>query len=146
LDEVKSFYATWDVEEKLMKTGFFNLLRKNKIPGAVSIAVGKPRYVKVEHQARQFAPTWSLLKKFRADRVSEAEYVAEFNAQLAGLDASKAMVAITEKVDDPVIMCHCGVQDFCHRHLVAEWLENELGIDIEEYGIGKVVRKDGRID
>ena len=25
---------------------------------------------------------------------------------------------------------------FCHRHLVAEWLENELGIIIEEYKVG----------
>ena len=34
-------------------------------------------------------------------------------------------------------------EKFCHRHLVAEWLENELGIIIEEYKVGKVVRSKG---
>ena len=32
---------------------------------------------------------------------------------------------------------------FCHRHLVAEWLENELGIIIEEYKVGNGNRSKG---
>ena len=32
---------------------------------------------------------------------------------------------------------------FCHRHLVANWLQNNLNLDIEEYKVGKVSRKNG---
>ena len=51
---------------------------------------------------------------------------------------------MTEEAE-PVLMCHCGTKAFCHRHLVAEWLEKETGQVIEEYGIGTVQRKEGRI-
>jgi hypothetical protein len=42
--------------------------------------------------------------------------------------------------DRPVMLCwetasdcHSG-KTFCHRHLVAQWLEDSLGIEIEEVG------------
>ena len=44
---------------------------------------------------------------------------------------------------EPIIMTSISKKKFCHRHLVAEWLENELGIIIEEYKVGKVVRSKG---
>ena len=40
-------------------------------------------------------------------------------------------------------MTNVSKKKFCHRHLVAEWLENELGIVIEEYKVGMVTRSNG---
>ena len=32
---------------------------------------------------------------------------------------------------------------FCHRHLVADWLQNKLNFELQEYKIGKVSRQNG---
>ena len=44
---------------------------------------------------------------------------------------------------EPIIMTNVSKKKFCHRHIVAEWLENELGIIIEEFKVGKVTRSQG---
>lgn len=35
---------------------------------------------------------------------------------------------------DIVLLCYEKVGDFCHRHLVADWLKSSLGIEIVELG------------
>ena len=130
-----------------MKTGYFYALRQNEIGGAVSIAVGKPRYVKIQYELKSLAPTWGLLNAFRKDEITEDEYVVRFNAQLLRLDpytVVEELEAMTKEAE-PVMMCHCGAKHFCHRHLVAEWLEKETGQVVEEFGMGAVRRINGRI-
>ena len=38
-------------------------------------------------------------------------------------------------------MCNCAKTKFCHRHLVAEWLENNTGIIINELNYPDYNRK-----
>ena len=40
-------------------------------------------------------------------------------------------------------MTNGSKKKFCHRHLVAEWLQIEHNIEIEEYRVGKVFRNRG---
>jgi hypothetical protein len=40
-------------------------------------------------------------------------------------------------------MCHCAKTKFCHRHLVADWLEKELKINIMEYNVSNYRRNKG---
>tara|TARA_B100001094_G_scaffold193895_1_gene187780 strand:+ start:15901 stop:16077 length:177 start_codon:yes stop_codon:yes gene_type:complete len=40
-------------------------------------------------------------------------------------------------------MCHCAKTKFCHRHLVADWLEKELKINIMEYNVPNYKRNKG---
>ena len=45
--------------------------------------------------------------------------------------------------EEPVLMCHCAKTKFCHRHLVADWLEENLKIEIKEYTKPNHLRKNG---
>ena len=77
----------------------------------------------------------------------EAGYVEAFCEQLDKLDAEDIVKKLHKLTHDeePVLMCHCGKDKFCHRHIVAEWLELETGQIIEEYGIGETKRFAGRL-
>jgi uncharacterized protein (DUF488 family) len=33
----------------------------------------------------------------------------------------------------PCLLCYEKPGDFCHRHIVAEWLHNNLGVHVEEF-------------
>ena len=44
---------------------------------------------------------------------------------------------------EPILMTNGTKKKFCHRHLVADWFQNKLNLDVEEYKIGKVSRQNG---
>ena len=44
---------------------------------------------------------------------------------------------------EPILMTNGTKNKFCHRHLVADWLQNKLNFELEEYKIGKVSRQNG---
>ena len=45
--------------------------------------------------------------------------------------------------EEPILMCHCAKTKFCHRHLVADWLEETLNVEIKEYNKPNHTRKNG---
>lgn len=132
-----------------MKTSYFFKLKVEKnMNRIVSIARYKPRYYTgIKHELKSLAPTNNLLKEFKMGLVTEKEYVAQFNTMLANLNVHDVISELYQKTegDEPVIMCHCATKFFCHRHLVAKWIEKETGEVVEELDLGVVERVDGRI-
>lgn len=63
-------------------------------------------------------------------------YTPKFNAVLAKLNANKVVedLSILSKGKDVIMLCHEGENDFCHRHLVAKWMEEKLNIEVKELG------------
>lgn len=130
-----------------MKTGSFYSLLKDDIPGAISIARGKFKLYDVNLSYVELAPRWDLLKSYKDKVIGESGYKDDFSRYLDTLDPHKVYDELVRLAGDsePVLLCHCGVNSFCHRHLIARWLEDSLGITIEEYGKGLVDRSNGRI-
>lgn len=63
-------------------------------------------------------------------------YVAHYKADvLHGLDANDVVNKLKQLSagSDIALLCYEKPTDFCHRHLVAEWL-NSNGIECREYG------------
>ena len=98
---------------------------------------------------KTLAPDKNLLISYKRDSITPEEYTKTFRKYLDGLDPKEVFNELIETTNgiEPVLMCYCNKDKFCHRHLVAEWLEKELDISIQEYSIAdtKTVRKDGYI-
>lgn len=98
------------------------------------------RFVCVARSAKYFYgerypalfPTWDMIKM-----TDEEEYEKAYREQVLNkLDPMK----VWEDLQDAVILCHESIdkiekgETFCHRHMIARWLEEELwlrGIDVE---------------
>lgn len=98
------------------------------------------RLVSVARSARYFSgesypdlfPTWEMIRL-----EDEEKYEELYRKQvLSKLDPLK----VWEDLQDVVILCHEKIEDiesgktFCHRHMIARWLEEELwlrGINVE---------------
>lgn len=73
-------------------------------------------------------PKWSFLKKYKEDG-NEADYTREYHAQVLNkLDPQK----VYDDLKDSTLLCLEKSGEFCHRRLVAEWLEKALGITVPE--------------
>lgn len=56
---------------------------------------------------------------------------------LSKLDANTVYVELNEFGKNVVLLCFEPNNEFCHRQLVATWLERELGITVPEISIDK---------
>lgn len=78
----------------------------------------------------------SLNPKWEFKDAPEPEYKPKYLALLSNLDAKKVYddLMCLSKGKDVVLLCHEKQGDFCHRRLVAQWLERELNIEVKELG------------
>lgn len=92
----------------------------------VSIACFPPRRVGMA-QYKALAPTPEILRNYK-DTSNKVKYVIDYNHQVLGR-LSPAEVAAD--LDGKILCCYEKAGDFCHRHLVAQWLRRN-GIKCEE--------------
>jgi hypothetical protein len=62
--------------------------------------------------------------------MTKADYDARFAELLAQLDPAEIYQTLGENA---VLLCWEKPGDACHRRLVAEWIEQHLGVEVPEY-------------
>lgn len=91
----------------------------------VAISIGIPDNFGGEIMRELNPPQW-LLFKYKNGQASEEDYIeAYYNEVLNKLNP----LEIYNKLKGKVILCYCGKDKFCHRHLVIKWLRDNLGED-----------------
>ena len=122
----------------MIYTSYFGKLKKlphNYEP--ICIAKWPPKWFKGK-QFSQLAPSKELLNWWNGsdkDKDCEITYELQFRKQtLSKLDPIEIEKAIHNLAGDkiPVLVCYEKSYDFCHRHLVRNWL-NKNGIKCEEF-------------
>ena len=117
-------------------TYFANLrnLPSNIIP--ISICAKAPSwYNGLEY--KNLAPSYDILMEWKSDP-NEERYIRRFNDEILSklnqdevVDDLQFLVTFNHNTNIALV-CYEKPDDFCHRHLVAEWLRNS-GYDIEEF-------------
>ena len=83
---------------------------------------------------KQVAPTKGIL--FAKDQ-TEKEYTKRYREEvLAHQDMEKFLDAVktVSGGKDVALCCYEKPEDFCHRHILADWIKEKTGIEIEEFG------------
>jgi uncharacterized protein (DUF488 family) len=110
-----------------MTTSYFGNPSLESNSAAVSIARYPPRWWGKGRRYLALAPWGNLLKRYQAG-LPWADYCSEFNAYLATLDARR----VWDDLHDKILCCHEKRAENCHRHLVARWLEDAIGVEVKE--------------
>ena len=95
-------------------------------------AVAITRRTPLWYSGREYkalAPSLELLKKFKADG-DQAYFIEQYQKRV--LDQLDPHEVYKELGENAVLLCYEKSSDFCHRHLVSDWLEKHLGIIIKE--------------
>ena len=120
----------------MIYTSYFAKLKslpKNIIP--ISICGKAPDWYK-GRQYKKLAPKYEFFIKWK-DNQDNDYYIKCYNEQvLSQLDPLKTvyelLITTSAAKKDVCLLCYEKPSDFCHRHLVANWL-NKNGIKCEEY-------------
>lgn len=73
-------------------------------------------------------PKWKFLKQYKEDGNKYAYTKAYYDEILSKLDPQKVL----NDLEGKTFLCWERSGEFCHRRLVAEWLQDTLGICVHE--------------
>ena len=108
-----------------------NFAQAGRLPDAVSISRGKPRW----YDGRSFdllAPEWSWIKNYQRGVWDWNEYSVAYNGLLSELDAENVVAALGENA---VMCCFCKPTERCHRQLVSLWIRRETNLIVPEWNV-----------
>lgn len=116
-------------------TSYFANSKKLAAAGikVVGIALYPPKWFN-GISLKQVAPTKSIL--FAKDETQD-DYIRRYKAEvLARQDMQQFLksVEMAGNGQDVALCCYEKPEDFCHRHILAEWIKEKTGVEVEEYG------------
>lgn len=117
--------------EKLnIKTGYFSKLKEYEKKGYVAISISK------------YPPKWFRGLKYPTLAPSKLSYdsleayCTAFDSKLSRLNPNIVINQLKALSNSQpiVLLCYEKPNEFCHRHLVADWIESKLEIKVLEIG------------
>lgn len=99
---------------------------------AVSIALRSPTWYR-GREYKDLTPNNWFFRKYKQDRDKEFFTNAYIKEVLAFLNPGEVYEELGENA---VLLCWEREGEFCHRHIVAKWLGDSLGINIKEFERG----------
>lgn len=111
---------------KKIYTSNFNISGKDK--NAVAISIGIPKW----YNGRRYmllAPTWEMVNKHKTGEMTNKSYIIRYNKILSKLNLNAVLKAFPS---GSILLCWEKPGDFCHRRLVAKWIEKETGMVVPE--------------
>lgn len=124
-------------EKEMIYTGYYAKLKKYEEAGLtpISIAGKAPEFYKGV-QYKKFAPSWHIFSRWKKKEIENFQYTLEFKREiLDNLNKEEIKEFLLSFTGDIILLCYEKSGDFCHRHIVAEWLTNEVGLETKEYKI-----------
>ena len=122
----------------MIYTSYYANYRKFKGMFRVSISRTAP-INSYDLQLIKLAPTAELLQKYKSNSITNEEYTSVYHNQLLKLENNgyiakfvKALSTLQELYGDVVLLCYEKKGDFCHRHLLAEYLNSNHNTIIRE--------------
>jgi len=116
-----------------MKTSYFTkYFIECKGIGGVSIARSSPKWYTGLCYI-ELAPPWKLIRYYKnssnSQFIKEQQYTVQYNELVLNkLDPHKVykeLIYLTEP-NEPILLCWEKEGEFCHRHLVTDWLMRNI--------------------
>lgn len=108
----------------LKKMGFSNL---------VCVAGYAPKFFFEVDDARFYpdlAPRKPWFWEWKNKHLSNEWYIERYNETV--LNTLNIDDVLHDLGEDAVMLCYEKPGDFCHRHLIADWMKKERGVEVEE--------------
>jgi len=138
-EDVKEIYEIQNCGfPRLVYTSYFGVI--NKLPAEfepIAICGAVPSWYNGKWM-KKLAPSWSIWKEWHDSTAPDKneQYVKRFIPERLGkLDLEKTIMEIIGMAGSktPCLLCYEKPGDFCHRHLVAEWLNTSKLVKASEY-------------
>lgn len=100
----------------------------------ISIANSKPKGLNIPTWT-DVVPNWNNVKEFKEQQITACEFIKRYISDLtydSPLKHFDYLEKYEDKVEAVVLLCWEKSADFCHRTILADYLQT-IGFDVEEY-------------
>jgi len=124
-----------------MYTGYFAKLSTYVRVGLIPISIcGKAPDWYQGLQYKKFAPKWSFFNEWKNGTEHKGDndyYIEHFNSEVLDklnfeFEKSELKRLTDNQLDRIILICYEKPEDFCHRHLIADWF-NKHNLECKEY-------------
>ena len=125
-------YTTYFAKLKKLPNDIVAVPISNSIPGVTR--ENESQSDLANRKYKKLVPPWYVVKAYK-ENGDEQQYIADYKKLvLDNLEPHEVVKCLKNIVgyNDVALVCYEKSGDFCHRHLVAEWLRN-AGYDVEEW-------------
>ena len=117
----------------MIYTGYYAKIKTYLDNGLIPIAISgeAPIWYKGLHW-RFLAPSYDIFYKWKSGLIDDKGYVDRFIPErLEKLDKSNLKQQL-QAISNPILLCY-EKDGFCHRHIVADWIKQNLNLDVKEF-------------
>jgi len=121
----------------MIYTGYYAKLKDYIEAGLTPIAIsgGVPDFYSKDYLWWKFlAPSWDIFSKYKNGELNDFGYMERYVPEILGKINKQDFKQKLLSVESPILLCF-EKEGFCHRHIVADWIENELGLPVAEFKI-----------
>lgn len=124
----------------MIYTGYYAKLNQYKNLGLEPIAISgkRPDFYEGLYYS-DFAPRYWMYQRWKDKDITNEGYTIEYKNYLKTLDKGevrKDFEPYSAEGRHCVLLCYEKSHDFCHRHVLADWLEENFGWKVDEYYVG----------
>lgn len=105
----------------------------------IGVALYTPKWYQGP-ELKVLAPKGYMLAK----DVTEQQYIQMYTSQVLARLNPRAILQLIEQASggrDCALLCYEKPGDFCHRRLIAEWLQKTIGIQVDEFIVAEEPQK-----
>ena len=125
----------------MIYTGYYSKMKEYADLGLtlLSISRTKPEFAKSCIDIPQLFPSNKILWDYKKGKIDEMEYTSKYLDQLNELGVDKIIKMIQIFGDNVVLLCWESPEKFCHRHILADYINKNSCVVIEEFGKEKEI-------
>ena len=120
----------------MIYTGYYSKIKEYADSGLtlLSISRTKPEFAKSCIDIPQLFPSDKILWDYKKGKIDEMEYTSQYLDQLNELGTDRIIQMIQIFGDNVVLLCWESPEKFCHRHILADYINKNSGVVVEEFG------------
>ena len=120
----------------MIYTGYYSKIKEYADSGLILLSISrtKPEFAKSCIDIPQLFPSDKILWDYKKGKIDEMEYTSKYLDQLNELGVDRIIKMIQIFGDNVVLLCWESPEKFCHRHILADYINKNSGVVVEEFG------------
>ena len=125
----------------MIYTGYYSKIKEYADSGLILLSISrtKPEFAKSCIDIPQLFPSDKILWDYKKGKIDEMEYTSKYLDQLNELGIDRIIKMIQIFGDNVVLLCWESPEKFCHRHILADYINKNSNISVEEFGKEKEI-------
>ena len=114
----------------MLYTNYFSNIKNYDPTKVFAVTASKPEFLKGGY-LKVVAPKYEWVEKYKNKEITADQYTEKYIAYL-NANKEKILQVIKSLPDESMLCCYESPDKFCHRHVLAKWL-NENKVKIIEF-------------